>query len=195
MQLLKACFRVWGLWWSYITLPSWNDSPCNWVSHPQRSECLSHLSVEYWLLYHEEMVSAQSTSVIIHMLKFLGVFCKRHWEPGYFFMWKKYGYMPVLGTGCISTLNVWYGKRQIFHRGKPLLENDSEAASIMKWVFHDREEWEMVLPLVFPIFSLPWPSPSDIWAVKDAWEKAGKLWVRSGSHKLCYSQCHYPEPC
>lgn len=75
---------------------------------------------------------------------------------------------------------IWKKKTKTFHRGKPLLENDSEAASIMKWLFHDREEWEMVLSLVFPIFSLLW-STSDIWAVKDAWEKAGKLWVCFGS--------------
>lgn len=45
---------------------------------------------------------------------------------------------------------IWEKKTKTFHRGKLLLENNSEAASIMKCLFLDREEWEMVLPLVFP---------------------------------------------
>lgn len=35
----------------------------------------------------------------------------------------------------------------------PLLENDSGAASIMEWLFHDREQWEMVLSLPFQYIS------------------------------------------
>jgi len=45
--------------------------------------------------------------------------------------------MPVLGTRCVSALNVCGKKIKTFPRGKPLLENDSEAASIMKCLFHE----------------------------------------------------------
>lgn len=39
------------------------------------------------------------------------------------------------------------------------------------------------------IFSLPWSSPSDIWAVKDAWEETGSLWVCFGSFSSSAIHC------
>lgn len=46
-------------------------------------------------------------------------------------------------------------------------------------------KWESVIT-VFP-YILYHDLLSDIWAVKDAWEKAGKHWVCFGLFKLCYS--------
>lgn len=42
-------------------------------------------------------------------------------------MRKKYGYMSVLGTGCVNT---WKKEKELPQ--VPLLENDSGAASIME---------------------------------------------------------------